>query len=201
MKTRLKKGLLVILVVGSLLLTSLIAFSPYGSQRGFPYKAIVEEIEINAPPSAVYAYLGNSSNANKWSVFVDHIVPLNADEVPDGKPGSFRRCFQNKDETGMVWDEEITVADPAKRRQLTIFNLKNFPIRTDGLATEQLYDSFGTNKTRLRFTLFFKDVKPGLMDKLKMSVAAWEVSRIYRRNLQNIKANVEAIKSTQQGID
>lgn len=192
MKNKVGKGLLASVSVGFVFLGILIVFIPYRSQKEFSYKALVEEIEINAPSSAVYAYLGNSSNAAKWSVFVNHIVPLNTDEVPDGKPGSFRRCFQNKDETGMIWDEEITVADPAKRRQLTIFNMKNFPIMTDGLATEQLYDSLGPTKTRLRFTLFFKDVKPGLMDELKMYVAAWEVSRIYRANLQNIKANVEA---------
>ncbi len=176
----------------SLLLLGLIAFSPYGDKPGFAYKAIVEEIEINAPPSAVYTYLGKSANASKWSVFVDHIVPLNAVKVPDGRPGSFRRCFQKPDETGIVWDEEITVAERAKRRQLTIFNMKNFPVMAKGLATEQLYDSLGGRKTRLRFTLFFKDNNPSLTDELKTYLAAWEVARIYRQNMRNIKANVEA---------
>ena len=193
MKSNIKRGLLVVLVSIFLLLVVMIAFSPYGSQAGFSYKTIVEEVTINASPSAVYAYLGKSANAANWSVFVHHIVPLNAHQVPDGKPGSFRRCFQNKDETGIVWDEEIAVADWAKRRQLTIFNMKNFPIMANGLATEQLYDSLGAKKIRLRFTLFFKDVQPNLLDKLKMYAAAWEVQRIYRRNMQNIKANVEAI--------
>lgn len=174
-----------------LLLLGLIAFSPYGNQPGFGYKALVEDIEINAPPSAVYQYLGKSANASKWSVFVDHIVPLNADEVPDGRPGSFRRCFQKPDETGIVWDEEITVAERAKRRQLTIFNMKNFPVMAEGLATEQLYDSLAGRKTCLRFTLFFKN-NPDLTDEMKTYLAAWEVARIYRQNMQNIKANVEA---------
>ena len=187
-----KKVIWVGLGFSLLLLLGLIAFSPYGDKPGFGYKAVVENIEINAPPSVVYTYLGKSANASKWSVFVDHIVPLNADKVPDGRPGSFRRCFQKPDETGIVWDEEITVAERAKRRQLTIFNMKNFPVMAQGLATEQRYDSLGSRKTRLRFTLFFKGNNPSLTDELKTYLAAWEVARIYRQNMRNIKANVEA---------
>ncbi len=60
-------------------------------------------------------------------MFVNHITTLNADKFPDGKPGSIRRCFCKQNETGMQWDELITVNIPDKKRQLIIFNLVNFP--------------------------------------------------------------------------
>lgn len=55
----------------------------YGKKGGFDYKLISHTVEINAPADSVFKFLGNSANAHRWSVFVDHISPLNSDVVKD----------------------------------------------------------------------------------------------------------------------
>lgn len=191
MKTSIKKiGLSVVGVLG-LGIISVIVLSPFGNKKDFNYKLVIHSVEINAPVDSVYHFLGKSSNAAKWSVFVHHIDPLNSDQVPDGKVGCRRRCFKNANEQGLQWDEEITVSDPNRRRQLTIFNMKDFSIRADGLATEQLYEPIAGNKTRLSFTLFYLNEKPTLPALLKTYVSAFKVKRIYRKNMANIKRIIE----------
>lgn len=190
-KTSIKKtGLVALgfLVTGS---AALIALSPFGNNTDFNYKLVVHSVEINAPVDSVYNFLGKSSNAAKWSVFVNHIDPLNSDEVPDGKVGCRRRCFKNANEQGLQWDEEITVSDPNKRRQLTIFNMKDFGIKAEGLATEQLYEPVAGNKTKLSFTLFYLNAKPSVPNLLKTYFAAFKVKSIYKQNMANIKRIVE----------
>lgn len=85
-------------------------------------------VEINAPAEKVYNYLGNSAHAGEWSVFVDHITPLNTDSVADGSAGSRRRCFTTAAETGATWDETITQNIPNKKREIIIYNMINFPM-------------------------------------------------------------------------
>lgn len=191
MKSSIKKiGLTVcsILIIG---FATLIVISPFGNKKDFPYKLVIHSVEIDAPVDSVYRFLGNSSNAAKWSVFVDHIDPLNSQLVADGKVGCRRRCFKNTNEQGLQWDEEITVSDPNKRRQLTIFNMQDFSIRAEGLATEQLYEPISEHKTRLSFTLFYLNAKPSVADLLKTYVSAFKVKHIYKQNMANIKRIVE----------
>lgn len=191
MKKRWKKiaiGFVSILIIGFI---GMIVFSPFGNKKDFSYKLVLNTVEINAPVDSVYRFLGHSSNAAKWSVFVNHIIPLNNNEVPDGKAGSRRRCFQNADEKGLQWDELITVVEPLKRRQLTIYNMQGFQLQADNLATEQLYDSIAPQKTKLSFTLFYKDAEPSLGDLLKTYYAAYKVKSIYEKNMANIKRIVE----------
>lgn len=191
MKTK-KIKLTVIIISGILILvTATLVLSPFGSHKDFNYKLIINSIEINAPVDSVYQFLGNSANATKWSVFVNHITPLNTTEIADGKIGSKRRCFQNPDEKGLQWDEEITVADLNKRRQLTIFNMKEFGLEAPGLATEQIYETISETKTKLSFTLFYINNNPSFLDLLKTYYAAFEVKSIYERNMSNIKSIIE----------
>lgn len=185
--------LLAVFVVVAVGITTMIACSPYGQNKRFPYKVVEHSITIKAPVQTVFHYLGNSANASRWSVFVDHIIPLNANEVPDGTPGSRRRCFQNSNEQGLQWDELITIVERDKRRQLTIYNMNDFPIQAEGLATEQLYKSISPAETELTFTLFYLSGPPAIMDNLKMYFAAYKVKRIYRDNMDNIKRFVEAL--------
>lgn len=191
MKPRFKKITLIslsILVIG---LTIMIVTSPFGNHKNFNYKLVIHSVEINAPVDSVYSFLGKSSNASKWSVFVNHINPLNSDKVPDGMVGCQRRCFQNADEKGLQWDEEITIAELNKRRQLTIFNLKDFAMKADGLATEQIYEAISSGKTRLSFTLFYLNNNPSFIDLIKTYFSAFEVKSIYERNMANIKQIIE----------
>jgi len=186
-----KKRLTIIFLAIACLFAAIIFFSPYGKYEGFEYKLVKYTVTINAPVKDVYSFLGNSKNASRWSVFVHHIIPLNADSVPDGMPGSKRRCFCRADETGMQWDELITEVIPYQKRQLTIYNLKNFPVTANNLATEQLYEALSESQCRLTFSIFFKDAKPTLMEKIKMYMAAYKIKNIFKKNMANIKRIVE----------
>jgi hypothetical protein len=191
MKSKTKKIILISLSALVLAITLMIILSPFGTHKDFKYKLVINTIEINAPADSIYSFLGKSSNASKWSVFVNHISPLNSTTVTDGKIGSQRRCFQNADEKGLQWDEEITIAELNKRRQLTIFNMKGFGLEAPGLATEQIYEKISETKTKLSFTLFYINNSPSFLDLFKTYYAAFEVKSIYERNMTNIKNIIE----------
>ncbi len=76
-----------------LLISGMVACSPYGSYDGFSYKLVKCTITIDAPVDSVFVFLGNSDNASRWSVYVDHITTLNSDSFADGTVGCRRRCF------------------------------------------------------------------------------------------------------------
>jgi hypothetical protein len=176
----------------ALVLSALIFFSPYGKQDGFNYKLIISSVEINAPVDSVFSYLGNSANAQDWSVFVDHIVTLNGDSIPDGKPGSRRRAFCNANEQGQRWDELTTVVEPNKRRQLISFDYVDFSMTANGLATEQLYEPLPNGGCKLSFTLFYLSHQPSFIEQLKTYYAAYTVKDIFDKNIANVKKYVEA---------
>ncbi len=161
--------------------------SPYKQSEGDQIKKIVCSVEIDAPVSQVFQYLGNSGNASEWSVFVDHIISLNPEEVPDGNKGSFRRCFKNEDKSGIQWDEEIIEVIPNKGRKLTIFNMQHFPMKADNLITEQVYIPISETKCKLTFALYYKEGKSNAIDEYKMHLASFRIADIFRDNLQNIK--------------
>jgi hypothetical protein len=183
------KWLLAILLVAAI---GGIVFSPYGKKDGFEYRLIKTTIEIDAPADSVFRWLGNSGNAKQWSVFVDHISPLNSDSFPDGVVNSRRRCYCKPDETGIVWDELITQVQPGKLRELTIYNMHGFPMKAEDLATQQIYESAdGGKHCRLTFTLFYLHHDPSLFESFKTYIAAYKVSSIYKENLSNIKRLTE----------
>ncbi len=186
------KILLGTFITVDIIIAAVFLCSPYGRHEGFDYKLIPASVDIAAPPGEVFAYLGNSGHAKDWSVYVDHITPLNSDSFPDGAVGSRRRCFQQADEQGTWWDELITIVEPGKRRQLTIYNMHGFPMSADGLATEQLYTPLenGT-KCRLTFTVFFSDHDPGAWDAFKTYLGAYKIKSIFEKNLASIKRIVE----------
>jgi uncharacterized protein YndB with AHSA1/START domain len=167
-------------------------FSNYKKHDDLPYKAIAASVEINASPEVVFEYMSHSEKAGEWSVFVHHITPLNADSFADGSVGVRRRCFCNKDETGVQWDEVITEVEPAKRRQLTVYNMKDFSMTANGLYTEQIYTPLdGGKRCKLTLTLFYKNHEPGLWELFKTHLASWRVESIFSGNLSNIKRNIE----------
>jgi uncharacterized protein YndB with AHSA1/START domain len=186
-----KKVILISVAVLILIFTGLILFSPYKSHDGFSYDLVKHTVEIDAPPDSVFKFLGNSDNASKWSVYVDHISPINSDSFPDGVPGSRRRCFCNENEQGCRWDELITEVIPAQKRQLTIYNQKDFLLNSEHLATEQIYQKLPGNKTSLTFTVFYKDIDPGIWDIIKISLSAYEIKSVFEKNMTNIKRLIE----------
>ncbi len=190
MKKWLKRSLAAILGLSGILVIAtalMVVFSPYGKHDGHDYKLIKKSVVINAPAAQVYAYLGNSDNAQKWSVFVDHITTLNSDSVPDGQKGSVRRCFVNDDEQGKRWDEEIMVVEPNQRRQLTCYNYAGFDMTAGDLRTEQLYEAPEDGKCLLSFTLFFPEENDTLLNSLRMYYKAYDIAAVFEKNLGNIK--------------
>ena len=177
--------ILISILIGGLLIA--VFFSPYGKQDGFSYKLVQHSVIIHAPVDSVFAYLGNSDNARNWSVYVDHIKTLNAQKIADGTIGSERRCFCYTDETGQRWDERTTAVEQNKRRQLITYNLVDFTMQADGLASEQLYERIGKNDCKLTFTLFFHDHNPSFFTELKIYLGAYKVKFIFEQNLENIK--------------
>ncbi|MBL56498.1 MAG: hypothetical protein CMP61_04845 [Flavobacteriales bacterium] len=169
----------------------MILFSPYGKGKLYKNRYLACSIEVNASKEITYKILGNSDNARKWSVFVHHISTLNSNEISDGSVGSVRRCFQQEDENGLRWDEEILVNEVNSRRRLSIFNMVHFDLSADNLMTDQLYENYDGG-CKLTFTIFFDPTKRiSFIDELKMYFAAYKAEEIFEKNLENIKNLIE----------
>lgn len=179
-----------VFILMTLLLLAGVLFSPYGQQPGYSYKLVGHTVVIDAPLEVVFNYLGNSSHASDWSVYVHHITPLNADRLPDGSIGSRRRCFRQADETGIRWDELITEVLPNQKRQLTLNHLVGFPMSAKNLATEQIYRPLPNGKCQLTFTVFFTR-EPSWFDAFKMYLAAYVIKDLFKKNMVNIRHKVE----------
>jgi hypothetical protein len=169
---------------------SIVMFSPYKREKSFSYKLIKESILINNSTKAVYNYLGNSNNAKIWSVYVDHISPINKDIVADGHLGSIRRCFINRDEKDGSWDEEILLIDKNKVRRLSCFNFQDLIFNPGLLNTEQIYED-KNGDCLLTFTLFSPKKKLSLWEELKIHMGSYRTAYIFRKNLNNIKKDLE----------
>jgi ADP-ribose pyrophosphatase YjhB (NUDIX family) len=188
---------LAVLSLAAIALTGALAASPFRRQDDVAYRLLAESTDVDVTCRQLFTYLGNSANAHRWSVFVDHITPLNVASVADGAAGSIRRSFKNADESGMRWDEYFTEVAPDRKRQLRIYNVVDAPLRTPGtLLTEQLYQPIAPSRCRLSFTLFFER-EPSALDELKMRVASYRIAAIFRRNIANIKRLNEQLASWQ----
>ena len=151
---------------------------------------ISNSIKINAPCENTFAYLGNSANAQHWSVFVDRISTLNAHQVPDGQVGSKRICFTESDTSKFHWEEEIIELRENSYRKLTCYNYKNLWLAAPNLQTEQIYENDNNGTCHLTFTLDFLN-EPSFIDLIKLKFAAYRISKIFHQNLSNIKAEIE----------
>ncbi len=187
---RFLKYLLILCTSFIVFIELLIYFSPYGEIANSVGRCLEEKILINTSVSNAYNYLGDSKNAAEWSVYVSHITPVNINDFEDGEQGSIRRCFKNKDESVMFWDEEILVNEKNKIRQLSIFNMNGFSLDGDNLLTEQIYNQH-QNQCELTFKLYFTKGKSNWLDELKMYLAGYEVSKVFKENLKQIKINLE----------
>lgn len=154
-------------------------------------------VEIDAPLGAVWAYAGDSRRATEWSVYFDHIRPLPESPVPDGHVGALRRCFRRADETGVTWDEEVVARLPERYREIRTYALRGFrPLVQAVVAGTQYrvaqhYEALGPERTRLTFSTALRrpDVAPA---RWAFGAVAGEVVRVFRINLENIGAAVEA---------
>lgn len=148
-------------------------------------------VTINKPIKEVWDYASDSSKATEWSIYFHHISPLPG--VEDGKIGSLRRCYRREDETGATWDEEVIEVEKYKYRQLKTFNLQNFidpALKAAVFRVHQIYESVDENTTNLTFASEL--IEPFDLDVLKaLEPAAKETERIFKANLENIKAAIE----------
>jgi hypothetical protein len=153
---------------------------------------VAESVVIETPVEDAWAYIGDSRNAWQWSVFFSHITPLPG-TPPDGTVGAVRRCFRRPDETGITWDEELIGAVPFQRREIRVFSLRGFraPRATETeLRTTQSYERLGARRTRVTFSgrLHHPDDP---LQRATFWLSHWEAARIFRVNLENIKAALE----------
>jgi hypothetical protein len=189
----LKKFLLFAPFLFASLIFSIIAFSPYKKDKFLSYKLITESILINTSCEAAYKYLGNSDNVRVWSVYVDHISPINEDKVTDGHLGSIRRCFKNNHEKDGRWDEEILFTKKNKLRRLSCFNFQDLILSPGLLHTEQIYED-KNGDCLVKFTLFSPKNEYGLWEEFKIYLASYPTAYIFRKNLKNIKKHLEQEK-------
>ena len=159
------------------------------------------EIAIDAPIETVWAYVGESRAARAWSVYFHHITPQpTSGSAADGAPGALRTCYRRADETGVQWDEAVVRVEQEGdvwTRRLRSFNLRGFSGVPGLLAArtaydvEQRYVALGPQQTSLRFRTHLEPDSDALL-RLAFRPYRNEVERIFRLNLENIKAAVEA---------
>ena len=186
-----KKHTSIVAIILFCLITVLLFLSPFKYNENTNNYELVQEIIIDRPVKQVFDYLGHSKHASEWSVFVDHITPLNPHWHQDGTVGSQRRCFKNKNEKGIFWDETILEVIPLQKRSLSVYNLNGFPISTTDLVTHQQYENIGDNMTKLKFGLIKPNKEVGILEWLKLKMAGYVVSSIFKKNLKGIKRQLE----------
>ena len=169
---------------------SIIVFSPYKKDKFLSHKLINESILINTSCEAAYKYLGNSNNSSAWSVYVDHISPINEDIVADGDLGSIRRCFKKNNEKDGTWDEEILFIEKNKLRRLSCFNFQDLTLKPELIYTEQIYED-KNGDCLLKFTLFSPKNELSLWEEFKFYLGSYPAASIFRKNLKNIKKHLE----------
>lgn len=156
-------------------------------------ESISETVLIDAPLQDVWSYVSDSTRANEWSVFFDHISPLPG-KFPDGKIGSFRRCFRMADETGARWDELTIDVQPQVSRNIVTFNLIGFGferlLRGNYMFVRQLYRTTEEGYTELTFQTIASP-QNNIASKIAFAISRKETTRIFRENLENIKSHLE----------
>ena len=155
------------------------------------------EVTIDAPIEAVWTYVGDSRSAEAWSVYFHHITPRRTSA--DGTPGALRTCYRRADETGIRWDERTTAVEQAGdvwTRRLRTFNLRGFRGVAGLLAPHTAYDVeqryVRLDKSRTSVCFRAEAASPNGLLRLLFRPYAREVERVFRLNLENIKAAVEA---------
>lgn len=152
-------------------------------------------IEIDAPVEEVWNFLSDNRNAKGWSVIFDHIAPMASSPVPEGQIGALRRCYRNDDQQGFFWDEKTLTTEPYRYRSLRTFNISNTSwdfFENFQFTAHQTYEDLGNNKTRLTFSGDLDDYKKySISERFVFWVTQFEGERIFRLNLENIKAMLE----------
>lgn len=161
-------------------------------------------VSIAAPIDSVWRYVGTSATAREWSVYFHHITPLDTSRAgaplpSDGAIGSVRVCYRREDETGPTWDEVVTGLDSTgteRHRRIRTYRLRGFGgmqgwlARRTEYSVTQIYHERGDSTTLTFRTQLFRPDN-GFM-RWAFAREADEVVRVFRLNLENIKAALEA---------
>lgn len=157
---------------------------------------ISHSVEIAAPVAAVWQYLSDSENAKEWSTFFSHIrASAQTDQgIKDGDIGSLRRCFREKSESVLWWDETVLQINPLKERIIYTYHLKGFwPLwitRGSSFFVKQSYRDLGNGKSSLSFSTV-ADPQNGPMSRLLFQLGKSEGLDIFVKNLENIREHIE----------
>jgi hypothetical protein len=156
-------------------------------------KSVSETVLIEASLNEVWDYVSDSTRANEWSVFFDHISPLPG-KFPDGEVGSFRRCFRMANESGARWDELTIQVRPKESRKIVTFNLFGFGferlLKGNYMFVRQLYRQTDKGHTELTFQTIASP-ENNLASKFAFHISRKQTTRIFRENLENIKSVLE----------
>ncbi|MCH2042064.1 MAG: SRPBCC family protein [Saccharospirillaceae bacterium] len=152
-------------------------------------------VVINAPVEKVWDFLSDNRNAKGWSVIFDHISPMASSPVPEGQIGALRRCFRNVNEQGFFWDERTLSSEPYIERTLRTYNVSNTSwdlFEKFQFTAYQKYEDLGNGQTRLTFEGDLDDyTKYNTFERFIFWVSQHEGERVFRLNLENIKAMLE----------
>lgn len=159
-------------------------------------------VEINAPIAEVWNFLSDNRNAKGWSVIFDHIEPKADSPVAEGSIGALRRCYRNANKEGFFWDERTLTTEPYSYRSLRTFNISNTSwdfFENFQFTAHQTYEDLGNNKTRLTFSGDLDDYKKySVAERFVFWITQYEGERIFRLNLENIKAMLEQKQNYQR---
>jgi hypothetical protein len=190
------------------LAAGLIVKSPYQRHPGTGHRMLSQGVDIAAPADSVFRFLGGTANAERGSVFLDGIEPLNADSVEPWAAGSRFRCFvrdggkvgkageDGKGGNARRWDETVLEALPGRRRSLVLYGFAGFSAAPDSLTLEQVFtplkdaDGREVGASRLDFHLSFTH-EPGWKETLQMFFAAYSIKGIFSRDLAEMKRILE----------
>jgi len=152
-------------------------------------------VVIDAPVQNVWDFLSDNRNAKGWSVIFDHISPMASSPVAEGQIGALRRCFRNDNEQGFFWDERTLTSEPYKERTLRTYNVSNTSwelFEKFQFTAYQKYEDLGNGQTRLTFEGDLDDyTKYSVFERFIFWVSQHEGERVFRLNLENIKAMIE----------
>lgn len=166
---------------------------------------ISHAVIVDAPVQAVWDYGSDSTRAAEWSVYFDHIVPIEGDGLaPDGTVGAYRVCYRDADRTGPRWGETTEAATPLEHREIHTFDLRGFQFGVLAQLTEyevhQDYEAIDADTTRLTFRSRLRRpvgvagflVLPVLKAAYLLLGAREAGQQVFVWNLENIAAAVAA---------
>ncbi|KAJ3086058.1 hypothetical protein HK102_013553 [Quaeritorhiza haematococci] len=172
---------------------------------------VAHEIDIDVPVEFLWQFLGNNTNAHRWSSFFDHISDLPANLERNNREigvGKRRRCYRTAEEKGYYWDEETVHVIPHRLRRIYTFNFvtgswmdRIFNVDT---YTDNIFVSLSPTQTRFKFETYIihpRMFQWGWLRWMWQNASGRKMTLdIFRINQENIKAMAEAVYNNREYI-